>query len=103
MTNAHVGLIDNWIRHIKDVYRMNYEELQAITDVKTRVNRYVELNVFEQVCNLAKTSIVQGAWERKSDLHLHGWVYDVADGLIKDLEVTLKDNSSLQSVYKLDI
>jgi len=103
MTNAHVGLIDNWIRHIKDVYRMNYQELQVIEDPKERVNRYVELNVFEQVCNLAKTSIVQGAWERRSDLHLHGWVYDVADGLIKDLEVTLKDNSSLQSVYKLDI
>ncbi len=103
MANSHVGLIDNWIRHIKDVYRMNYEELQVIENPKERVNRYVELNVFEQVCNLAKTSIVQGAWERRSDLHLHGWVYDVADGLIKDLQVTLKDNSSLQSVYKLDI
>jgi len=83
-------------------YAVNVLEVNHII-VCTRVNRYVELNVFEQVCNLAKTSIVQGAWERKSDLHLHGWVYDVADGLIKDLEVTLKDNSSLQSVYKLDI
>ena len=103
MTNAHVGLIDNWIRHIKDVYRMNYDELHVIQDPKARVNRFVEVNVFEQVCNLAKTSIVQGAWERRSDLHLHGWVYDVADGLIKDLEVTLMNNSTLQNVYKLDI
>ena len=65
MTNAHVGLIDNWIRHIKDVYRMNYEELHVIKEPKARVDRFVELNVFEQVCNLAKTSIVQGAWERR--------------------------------------
>jgi carbonic anhydrase len=62
-----------------------------------------EANVFEQVCNLAKTSIVQAAWERRADLHLHGWVYDVADGLIKDLDVTLINNSTLQNVYKLDI
>jgi carbonic anhydrase len=103
MSNSHVGLIDNWIRHIKDVYRMNFDELQAIENPKERVNRYVELNVFEQVCNLAKTSIVQTAWERGAGLHLHGWVYDVADGLIKDLEVTLKDKSSLQNVYKLDL
>jgi carbonic anhydrase len=103
MSNSHVGLIDNWIRHIKDVYRMNYNELQVIEDSKDRVNRFIELNVFEQVCNLAKTSIVQAAWERKADLHLHGWVYDVADGLIKDLNVNLADNSSLQEVYKLDL
>lgn len=103
MSNSHVGLIDNWIRHIKDVYRMNYNELQVIEDTKDRVNRFIELNVFEQVCNLAKTSIVQAAWERKADLHLHGWVYDVADGLIKDLNVNLADNSSLQEVYKLDL
>jgi len=103
MTNAHVGLIDNWIRHIKDVYRMNYNELHVIKEDQQRVNRFVELNVFEQVCNLAKTSIVQSAWERKSDLHLHGWVYDVADGLIKDLEVTLRDNSNLEEVYRLDV
>ena len=103
MSNSHVGLIDNWIRHIKDVYRMNYNELKVIEDSKDRVNRFIELNVFEQVCNLAKTSIVQAAWERKVDLHLHGWVYDVADGLIKDLNVNLADNSSLQEVYKLDL
>jgi carbonic anhydrase len=82
---------------------MNYEELHVIQEPKARVDRFVELNVFEQVCNLAKTSIVQGAWERRADLHLHGWVYDVADGLIKDLDVTLTNNSTLQNVYKLDI
>jgi carbonic anhydrase len=103
MTNKHVGLIDNWIRHIKDVYRFHHEELNAIENEKDRFNRFVELNVSEQVMDLAKTSIVQEAWQRGQSLHLHGWVYDVADGLINDLEVTLKTNESLSDVYRLDL
>jgi carbonic anhydrase len=103
MTNKHVGLIDNWIRHIKDVYRFHHEELNAIKNEKARFNRFVELNVTEQVQDLAKTSIVQEAWQRGQSLHLHGWVYDVADGLINDLEVTLKNNESLSEVYRLDL
>jgi carbonic anhydrase len=103
MGNQHIGLIDNWIRHIKDVYRFHQEELNSITDDKERFNRFVELNVFEQVLDLAKTSIVQNAWEKGQDLHVHGWVYDVKDGLIKDLNVTLKNNSSLADVYQLDL
>lgn len=103
MSNSHVGLIDNWVRHIKDVFRLHHNELSLIENSKKRLNRYVELNAFEQVCNLAKTSIVQSAWERGEDLHLHGWVYDVKDGIIQDLNVTLRDNSSLAEVYKLDI
>jgi carbonic anhydrase len=103
MTNKHVGLIDNWIRHIKDVYRFHQEELDAITDEQQRFNRFVELNVFEQVLDLGKTSIVQSAWERGQHVHVHGWVYDIHDGMIKDLEVTLKDNDTLCDVYKLDL
>jgi carbonic anhydrase len=103
MTNKHVGLIDNWIRHIKDVYRFHHEELNAIKNEKARFNRFVELNVTEQVQDLAKTSIVQEAWQRGQDLHLHGWVYDVADGLIKDLNVNLKNNESLSEVYRLKL
>lgn len=103
MTNRHFGLIDNWIRHIKDVYRFHASELNVIRDEKERFNRFVELNVTEQVMDLAKTSIVQEAWERGQDLHLHGWVYDVADGLIKDLDVTIKNNNSLSEVYQLDL
>ena len=99
MTNKHVGLIDNWIRHIKDVYRFHQEELDAITDEQQRFNRFVELNVFEQVLDLGKTSIVQSAWERGQHVHVHGWVYDIHDGMIKDLEVTLKDNDTLCDVY----
>jgi carbonic anhydrase len=103
MTNKHVGLIDNWIRHIKDVYRLHRDELDAIPDEQNRFNRFVELNVFEQVLDLGKTSIVQSAWERGQDLHVHGWVYDIHDGMIKDLQVTLKDNATLCDVYKLDL
>ncbi len=103
MTNKHVGLIDNWIRHIKDVYRLHRDELDAIPDEQNRFNRFVELNVFEQVLDLGKTSIVQSAWERGQDVHVHGWVYDIHDGMIKDLQVTLKDNATLCDVYKLDL
>jgi carbonic anhydrase len=103
MTNKHIGLIDNWIRHIKDVYRLHRSELDAIEKESDRFNRFVELNVFEQVLDLGKTSIVQGAWERGQDLHVHGWVYDIHDGMIRDLQVTLKDNETLSDVYKLDL
>jgi carbonic anhydrase len=103
MTNKHVGLIDNWIRHIKDVYRFHHNELNAIENDKARFDRFVELNAIEQVMDLAKTSIVQEAWQRGQDLHLHGWVYDVADGLIKDLNVNLKNNESLSEVYRLKL
>ena len=103
MGNKQIGLIDNWIRHIKDVYRHHATELNSIDGEKDRFNRFVELNVAEQVFDLAKTSIVQGAWKKKKELHIHGWVYDIADGLINDLEVTIRNNESLGEVYKLDI
>ena len=103
MTNKHIGLIDNWIRHIKDVYRFHQEELNAIENEKDRFNRFVELNVVEQVLDLGKTSIVQTAWESGQEVHVHGWVYDIHDGLIKDLDITLRDNKSLSDVYQLDI
>ena len=103
MSNKHIGLIDNWIRHIKDVYRHHATELNTIDAEKDRFNRFVELNVEEQVFDLAKTSIVQGAWKKKKELHIHGWVYDIADGLINDLEVTIRNNETLGEVYKLDI
>lgn len=103
MTNKHFGLIDNWIRHIKDVYRFHHEELTLLKDEKVRFDRFVELNVVEQVMDLAKTSIIQGTWEKGQQIHLHGWVYDIKDGLIKDLGVNLTDNHSLSEVYQLDL
>lgn len=103
MTNSHIGLIDNWIRHIKDVYRFHQEELNAITEEKMRFDRFVELNVIEQVMDLAKTSIVQSAWNSGQSVHVHGWVYDIKDGLVNDLDITIKNNESLGAVYQLDL
>jgi carbonic anhydrase len=101
MTNNSYGLIDNWVRHIKDVYRFHHEELDAIENEDHRFNRFVEVNVKEQVLDLAKTSIVQGAWESGQELHLHGWVYGVGSGIIKDLEVNATCNKDLEDVYQL--
>jgi len=103
MSNDHIGLIDNWVRHIKDVYRLHQTELDDIKEDSGRFNRFVEINVKEQVLDLAKTSIVQTAWRREQPLQIHGWVYDVADGLVKDLDVTIENNSQLEEVYKLSI
>lgn len=103
MTSKRVGLIDNWLRHIKDVYRLHHEELDAITNEHDRFNRFVELNVIEQVHDLATTSIIQGAWANGQQIHVHGWVYGLNDGIIKDLKCTLKNNESLEGAYKLDL
>ena len=103
MGNKHIGLIDNWIRHIKDVYRFHQDELNAIKDEKQRFDRFIEVNVMEQVLDLAKTSIVQAAWESKQELQIHGWVYDIKDGLINDLKVTIENDDQLAEVYQLDI
>jgi len=99
MGNKQYGLIDNWLRHIKDVYRYHHAELDAITDNNARIDRLVELNVIEQVHDLGKTSIVQNAWKNKQPLHIHGWVYDMKDGIINDLEVTFKCAKDLHAVY----
>ena len=102
MENKQFGLIDNWLRHIKDVYRLHFKELDAIANKKDRADRLVELNVIEQVQDLGKTSIVQNAWKREQPLHIHGWVYDVKDGIIKDLGMNFKGTSDLHSVFHLD-
>jgi len=87
-TEEH-GLIDNWLRHIKDVYRFHKEKLDAEKDEKRKFDLLCELNVVEQVSNVCQTSIVQKAWRRGQELHVHGWVYGINNGLIKDLEVTV--------------
>ena len=82
-TQQNLGIINKWLRNIKDVYRYHREELDAIGNEEARVDRLVELNVQEQVMNLAKTSIIQKAWAHEQRPHLHGWVYGLKDGLIK--------------------
>jgi carbonic anhydrase len=103
MGSGSYGIVDNWIRHIKDVYRFHQKELDSIEDDTQKFNRFVELNVVEQVYDLAKTSIVQNAWHVKQELFIHGWVYGVDSGIIKDLGVNIDSNELLDDVYQLDI
>ena len=100
MGNRQFGLIDNWLRHIKDVYRTHRAELDAITDENERGRRFVEVNVVEQVLDLGKTSIVQNAWQRGQPLHIHGWVYDISHGLIKDLGANFTQLSDIEEMYQ---
>jgi carbonic anhydrase len=102
MGNESIGVIDNWIRNIKDVYRVHNEELSAIEDEDKKFNRMVELNVIEQVYNLAKTSIVQNAWNNGQELYLHGWVYGLNSGYVTDLNVNFSNNSELDTMFKLN-
>lgn len=101
MGNDSIGVIDNWIRHIKDVYRFHHKELDAITDEKERFNKFVELNVKEQVYDLAKTSIVQSAWKNGQKLSIHGWVYGLNSGYVTDLDVNFSSDKDLDNVYQL--
>jgi carbonic anhydrase len=102
MSNKQFGLIDNWLRDIKDVYRMHHLELDAIEDTKDRANRFVELNVIEQVFDLCKTSIIQNAWKKRKGPIVHGWVYDMYSGLIKDLDGSVSDDSQLEAIFKFE-
>ncbi len=101
MENQSIGLIDNWIRHIKDVYRLHEEYLNSISDEDERFNKFVEVNAQEQVFDLAKTSIVQNAWRNGQDLTLHGWTYGLNSGYVTDLGVNMSSNSELDEVYRL--
>lgn len=94
LTNKSYGLINKWIRNIKDVYRYHQAEIDALGSEDERLNKLIELNVQEQVYNLAKTSIIQSSWKKFKTPHLHGWVYDLADGVIQPL-LDLTANSPL--------
>lgn len=101
MGNQSIGLIDNWIRHIKDVYRLHEDYLNSFADEEERFNKFVEINAQEQVFDLAKTSIVQGAWRNGQDLTLHGWTYGLNSGYVTDLGVNMSSNEELDEVYRL--
>lgn len=96
------GLVDNWLRNIKDVYRLHQRELDAIRNSDKRAERLVELNVIEQVFNLTKTSIIQNAWTDGKDLTVHGLVYDIRNGLLHDLQANVTDKTELAKFYQLE-
>lgn len=102
MGNQKFGFLDNWLMHIKDVYRMHRKELDSIQDENERFERFVEWNVKEQVNNLAAISFIQEEWEEGEFPHIHGWVYSLKDGLLKDLHVSVNSNEALEGVYQYD-
>ena len=101
MTQKDLGLINKWLRNIKDVYRFHKEELDAIADLDKRAARLTELNVEEQVMNLAKTAIVQNAWKQHQRPVLHGWVYGLKDGILRDLK-RIEPNTPLDPIYQFN-
>jgi carbonic anhydrase len=100
MENAQLGLIDNWLRHVQDVVRDHEPELMQIADEVKRLDRLCELNVIEQVLNVARTTIVQTAWERGQELVVHGWIYGLQDGLLRDLGVSIDNADGLATAYR---
>lgn len=96
MGNQQFGIIDNWLRNIKDVYRLHAEVLNEITDEKKRLEKLVELNVAEGVVNLSRTSIVQNRWASSKKLGIHGWVFSLETGLITDLKVSIASDEDLK-------
>lgn len=102
LTSKTYGIIDNWLRHIKDVYRLHAFELDLISDGTQRANRLVEFNVMEGVHNLCKTSIIQNAWENGKTLSVHGWVYELSTGFITDLKVSTNSSNNLNEVFKFN-
>lgn len=94
-------VLNMWLRNIKDVYRLHRQELDAIENMDTRADRLCELNVREQVMNLAKTSIIQRAWKHEQRPHLHGWVYGLKDGIIKPV-FEMEAGTHIDGIYEYD-
>lgn len=98
MDGKRHGLIDNWLRQIGDTATLHADKLNNITDTDERLNELCRLNVAEQVLNVAETTIVQDAWNRGQDLCIHGWVYGLKDGRIRDLDFSVKDSDDVDSL-----
>jgi carbonic anhydrase len=101
MSNHNLGIINKWLRNIKDVHRYHRQEVDTIADEGARINRMVELNVQEQVMNLAKTSIIQKSWKQKNQPHIHGWVYDLHDGIVKSV-FEMAAGTHIDPLYEFD-
>jgi len=100
MDNLQLGLIDNWLRHVQDVMRSREELLSVITDDGLRLDKLCELNVVEHVLNVSRTTIVQNAWSRGQELAVHGWIYGIGDGLLRDLNICVTNQSELSKAYQ---
>jgi len=102
MEHTDHGLLDNWLRPVKHLYHRHSDELDAIDDEKARWDRLCELNVIDQVQGVASTTVVQQAWHRGRDLAIHGWIYQLSDGLIRNLDVTIDSADQIPPIYRTD-
>jgi carbonic anhydrase len=100
MENLQLGLIDNWLRHVQDVMHNHEELLSKITNTTERLNKLCELNVIEQVLNVGRTTVMQNAWARGQELAVHGWIYGIGDGLLRDLDICITNQNELEAVYQ---
>ncbi len=100
MDNLQLGLIDNWLRHVQDVLHQHEELLAKVSDENERLDRLCELNVIEQVLNVGRTTIVQSAWQRDQELVVHGWIYGLEDGLLRDLGISIDNPEGLAAAYR---
>ncbi len=98
--NRSHGLIDNWLRHIKDVYHLHQDHFKHCSDMEERVDLLCELNVIEQVANICHTTIVQDAWKREQTLTVHGWIYSIHDGILRDLDVNFDAPDQVPEHYR---
>lgn len=100
MQNLKLGLADNWLRHVQDVMHRFEAPLAEVRDEEQRLNRLCELNVIEQVLNVSRTTIVQNAWDRGQELAVHGWIYGIGDGLLRDLDICITNQTELSAAYE---
>ena len=96
-----LGLIDNWLRHIRDVHALHRAELDSIADPERKADRLCELNVAAQVANVCRTTIVQDAWRQGRPLTVHGWIYSVGDGLLRDLDICVERADQIPTEYQI--
>ncbi|MCW5594192.1 MAG: carbonic anhydrase, partial [Burkholderiales bacterium] len=97
LARDRMGLVENWLRHVQDVRNKYPDILSVLKDASAQVDRLCELNVIEQVVNVCETSILRDAWERGQDVSVHGWVYGIADGLLRDLGVTVSSLAEVET------
>jgi carbonic anhydrase len=101
LENKKLGLIDYWLRNIRDVYYNNKDIMDEIDNPEERINRLCELNVVQQVNNVARSNIVQNAWARGQELSIHGWIYDIHDGILRKLSTPISAATQLPEQYRL--
>lgn len=100
MDNQEHGLIDNWLRNIKDIYRLHHNKVDALPTQKERENLMCELNVIEQVENICHTTIVQNVWKSGRELSVHGWIYSLEDGHLHDLDVCITSPDEIHTIHR---